>query len=86
MTSLRGILATLVLGVAAAIVIVAVSIIPFLNPVFVGFEQDRAQAQAWTGWTTAQLRTVTDAVLSRPDPRPTRIRRRARWHARPRCP
>ena len=64
MTSLRGILATLVLGVAAAIVIVAVSIIPFLNPVFVGFEQDRAQAQAWTGWTTAELRTVTDAVLS----------------------
>jgi len=64
MTSLRGILATLVLGVAAAIVIVAVSLIPFLNPVFVGFEQDRAQAQAWTGWTTAQLRTVTDAVLS----------------------
>ena len=59
MTSLRGILATLVLGVAAAIVIVAVSIIPFLNPVFVGFEQDRAQAQAWTGWTTAELRTVT---------------------------
>ena len=64
MTSLRGILATLVLGVAAAIVIVAVSLIPFLNPVFVGFEQDRAQAQAWTGWTTAELRTVTDAVLS----------------------
>jgi integral membrane protein (TIGR01906 family) len=64
MTSLRGILATLVLGVAAAIVIVAVSIIPFLNPVFVGFEQDRAQAQAWTGWTTAELRAVTDAVLS----------------------
>ena len=64
MTSLRGFLATLVLGVAAAIVIVAVSIIPFLNPVFVGFEQDRAQAQAWTGWTTAELRTVTDAVLS----------------------
>ena len=29
-----------------------------------GFEQDRAQAQAWTGWTTAELRTVTDAVLS----------------------
>jgi integral membrane protein (TIGR01906 family) len=64
MTSLRGTLATLVLGVAAAIVLVAVSIVPFLNPVFVGFEQDRAQAQAWTGWSTAELRTVTDAVLS----------------------
>ena len=49
MDSLRGTLATLVLGVAAAIVIVALSIIPFLNPVWVGFEQDRAQAQAWTG-------------------------------------
>ena len=30
----------------------------------VGFEQDRAQAQAWTGWTTAELRTVTDAILA----------------------
>jgi integral membrane protein (TIGR01906 family) len=64
MTSLRGFLSSLVLGVAAAIVIVAISIIPFLNPVFVGFEQDRAQAQAWTGWTTSELRTVTDAILA----------------------
>ncbi len=64
MTTLRGAVTSLVLGVAAAIVIVAVSIVPFLNPVFVGFEQDRAQAQAWTGWTAAELRTVTDAILS----------------------
>ena len=64
MTSLRGALASLVLGVAAAIVIVAVSIIPFLNPVFVGFEQDRAQAQAWTGWSATDLRTVTNAILA----------------------
>jgi integral membrane protein (TIGR01906 family) len=63
MKSLRGALASLVLGVAVAFVIVAVAIVPFLNPVFVGFEQDRAQAQAWTGWSTAELRSVTGAIL-----------------------
>jgi integral membrane protein (TIGR01906 family) len=64
MSALRGFLPALVLGVAAALVIVAISILPFLNPVWVGFEQDRAQAQAWTGYDTADLRTVTDSILA----------------------
>jgi len=64
MSALRGFLAALVLGVAAALVIVAISILPFLNPVWVGFEQDRAQAQAWTGFATADLRTVTNSILA----------------------
>ena len=64
MQSLRGALAALVIGVATAIVIVALAIIPFLNPVWVGFGQDRAQAQAWTGYTTEQLRHVTEEVLA----------------------
>jgi integral membrane protein (TIGR01906 family) len=64
MESLRGALAALVIGVATALVIVALAIIPFLNPVWVGFGQDRAEAQAWTGYTTAQLRLVTNAILS----------------------
>jgi integral membrane protein (TIGR01906 family) len=64
MQSLRGFLAALVIGVATAIVIVAVAILPFLNPVWVGFAQERAQATAWTGRTTAELRTVTDGVLA----------------------
>ena len=64
MESLRGTLAALVIGVATAFVIVALAIIPFLNPVWVGFGQDRAQAQAWTGFTTEQLRQVTNEILA----------------------
>jgi len=64
MESLRGGLAALVIGVATALVIVALAIIPFLNPVWVGFGQDRAEAQAWTGYTTAQLQLVTNDILS----------------------
>jgi integral membrane protein (TIGR01906 family) len=64
MDSLRGALAALVTGVAVALVIVAVAILPFLNPPWVAFAQARAQADAWTGWTTVQLATVTDQVLA----------------------
>jgi integral membrane protein (TIGR01906 family) len=64
MESLRGALAALIIGVATAVVIVALAIIPFLNPIWVGFGQDRAQAQAWTGYTTEQLRLVTNEILS----------------------
>ncbi|MEO5964094.1 MAG: DUF1461 domain-containing protein [Candidatus Limnocylindrales bacterium] len=64
MQSLRGTLAALVVGVITAIVIVALSILPFFNPVYIAFGQARAQSTAWTGWTTEQLRTVTDAILA----------------------
>jgi integral membrane protein (TIGR01906 family) len=63
MDTLRGTLATIVVGIAAALVIVAIAILPFLNPVWLGFEQGRAQAAAWTGFTEADLRTATDAIL-----------------------
>jgi integral membrane protein (TIGR01906 family) len=52
------------IGLASAIVIVTVAIVPFLTPQFVAFEQDRAQATAWTGYTTDELRTASDAILS----------------------
>jgi integral membrane protein (TIGR01906 family) len=64
MQTLNSALATLIVGVAAALVIVAIAILPFLNPVWVGFEQGRAQAAAWTGFSDAELRTVTDAILA----------------------
>ena len=64
MQSLRGFLAALVIGVAATVVILAIAILPFLNPIWVGFAQERAQATAWTGWTLAELRIVTDGVLA----------------------
>jgi integral membrane protein (TIGR01906 family) len=56
-------LAAVVVALATAIVIVTVVILPFLTPQWIGFEQSRAQAEAWTGYTTEQLRTATDAIV-----------------------
>jgi integral membrane protein (TIGR01906 family) len=63
MQSLRGGLAALVVGVASVPVVLALAILPFLNPVWVGFAQERAQAAAWTGFAPMDLHTVTDALL-----------------------
>jgi integral membrane protein (TIGR01906 family) len=57
-------LAGLLTAVATAVVIVAVAIVPFLSPAWVSFEQGRAQAEAWTGFTTAELGAATDAILA----------------------
>jgi integral membrane protein (TIGR01906 family) len=67
-----GALGAILTGIAVLLVLLALAILPFLNPVWVGFGQDRAQAQAWTGFTTAQLAAVTgdilgDLVLGPPD-------------------
>ena len=64
MQSLRGLLAGLAIGVPSAIVVVAVAILLFLNPVWVGFEQGRAQSAAYTGFSQDQLTSVTNAILS----------------------
>ena len=56
-------LAAIVIALATAIVIVTLVILPFLTPQWIGFEQGRAQAEAWTGYTTEQLRTATDAIV-----------------------
>jgi integral membrane protein (TIGR01906 family) len=53
-----------ILALAVALVVVVVSILPFLNPIWVSFEQGRAEAAAWTGYTPVQVRTATDAILS----------------------
>jgi integral membrane protein (TIGR01906 family) len=57
-------LGAVIVALAVALVIVAASILPFLNPVWVSFEQGRAEAAAWTGYTPSQLRTATDGILS----------------------
>ena len=64
MATLRGVLAALVTGIATALVIVVLAIVPFLNPVWVGFEQGRAQAAVWTGFAAADLATVTNEILA----------------------
>lgn len=51
-------------SVATAVVLVGVVIAAFFNPVWVSFAQARADAAAWTGWTSEQVDTVTrDIVL-----------------------
>jgi integral membrane protein (TIGR01906 family) len=52
------------IAIATAIVIVAVAILPFLTPAWVGFEQGRAQAQAFTGYSETDLGTATNAILA----------------------
>jgi len=59
-----GRVAAILIGLATAIVIVAFAIVPFLTPQWVAFEQERSNATAWTGFTTEELRTATDAILS----------------------
>jgi integral membrane protein (TIGR01906 family) len=49
---------------ATALVIVAVSIVPFLSPPWISFEQGRAQADLWTGFTPAEVNVATGSILS----------------------
>ena len=49
---------------ATAIVIVAVAILPFVSPPWVSFDQGRAQADLWTGFTPAEVNAATGAILS----------------------
>jgi integral membrane protein (TIGR01906 family) len=56
--------AAVLTAIATALVIVAVAIVPFLSPPWVAFEQGRAQATAWTGFSEADLRVATNAILA----------------------
>jgi integral membrane protein (TIGR01906 family) len=55
--------ASVVVGLAAAVVIVTVAVAPFLTPQFVAFEQGRAGSAALTGYASTGLRSATDAIL-----------------------
>ena len=58
-----GRITTLVVGLATAFVVVTLAVLPFLSPTWIAFEQDRADAHAWTGYTEAELRVATDGIL-----------------------
>jgi integral membrane protein (TIGR01906 family) len=62
--TLRSRVAAILIALATAIVVIAIAILPFLSPQWVAFEQERSQATAWTGFTTDQLRSATDAILA----------------------
>ncbi len=64
MHAIRRPIASILIGVATATVVVTAAVLPFLTPQWVAFEQGRANAVAWTGYTTEELRTATDAILS----------------------
>ena len=61
--SWRGPLTTTLVGIATAIVIVSVAIVPFLSSPWLAFEQGRAEAAAWTGFSEAELARVTNAIV-----------------------
>jgi integral membrane protein (TIGR01906 family) len=56
--------AGLLTAIATAVVITAIAIVPFLSPAWISFEQGRTGAEQLTGYTTAELRTATDAILA----------------------
>jgi integral membrane protein (TIGR01906 family) len=63
------------LGIATALVILGASIAPFLTPLYVRFEQDRAGVSALTGYSAGELDQIAgqilgDLVLWRGDFRP----------------
>jgi integral membrane protein (TIGR01906 family) len=55
---------TTLAGIATAIVIVGVAIIPFLSPPWLAFEQGRAESAAWTGLSEAEVARVTNAIVA----------------------
>jgi integral membrane protein (TIGR01906 family) len=64
MNRLRAPASALLIGLATAIVIVTVAVTPFLSPQWLAFEQGRANATGWTGYSTAELDAATGAILS----------------------
>jgi integral membrane protein (TIGR01906 family) len=53
-----------VAAVATPLVVIAAAVLLFLNPIWVGFDQDRSDAAGWTGYTSAQVHQVTGSILS----------------------
>ena len=54
---------SVVVGLSAALVLIAAGVLVFLNPLWVGFEQARTNADRFTGYTLDDVHRVTNAVL-----------------------
>ena len=50
--------------VATPCVIIAIAVLFFLNPIWVGFDQDRTDVAGFTGYSHAQVQQVTGSILS----------------------
>ena len=62
--SWRGPVATVLVGIATAVVIVSIAIVPFLSSPWLAFEQGRAESAAWTGFSDAEVARVTNAIVA----------------------
>ena len=62
--SWRGPVATVLIGVATAVVIVCIAILPFLSSPWLVFEQGRAESAGWTGFSEADVARVTNAIVA----------------------
>jgi integral membrane protein (TIGR01906 family) len=51
-------------AIAIPCVIIGLSVLVFLNPIWVGFEQDRSNVDQLTGYTASQVHQVTGSILS----------------------
>lgn len=63
-TRAGSVLLSLLASVATVIVILGVAVSLFFNPLWIGFEQERAGVPAITGWTSGQVRAVTGSILA----------------------
>ena len=61
--SWRGPLITILVGLATAVVIISVAVLPFLSSPWLAFEQGRAESAAWTGYSEADVGRVTNAIV-----------------------
>jgi integral membrane protein (TIGR01906 family) len=62
--ALAGRATSAITGLATAVVIVTLAVLPFLTPQWVSFEQGRSNAAGWTGFTTTELDLATGSILS----------------------
>jgi integral membrane protein (TIGR01906 family) len=56
--------ASVLVALSTPCVVVAAAVVLFLNPIWIGFEQDRSDVAALTGYSPAEVRQVTGGILS----------------------
>ncbi len=61
---LARLIGSIAVAVATMCAVASVAAVLFLNPIWVGFEQERSDVTGFTGYTPAQVRQVTGSILS----------------------
>jgi integral membrane protein (TIGR01906 family) len=57
-------IASVLVAIATPCVVIAAAVVLFLNPIWVGFEQDRTDVTGFTGYPAAEVHRVTGSILS----------------------